>query len=142
MAQARDVSRDAGEIEGVGRVVVGVLATLAVWGVVPFLPFLRLLVGPPFVLAVAVALAGRGMRWTRRTAVVSTVVFGVASVVQSVAYLQDAGHGWSVGYTILFAVFSVAATWLAWVGGLIIAARPRAPESTATPLRRSAEATP
>jgi hypothetical protein len=126
---AEDLTAERGEVEGVGRVVFGVLLTLALWAVVPFFFTLAITFSPPFVLAIVVATWGHGLRWTRRTAVVSTVIFALASVVQGLVYVHDSGHVWSVGYTIVFSVLAVAATWLAWIGGLVIARHRRTANS-------------
>jgi hypothetical protein len=113
---------DQSDAEGVGRVVVGVLLTLALWLLIPPFLFVALLTfSPPFLLAIIVSLAATRMHWTRRTALASALIYGAASIVEGVVYLHDIGHLWAPAVVIVFVALSVTATWLAWAGGLIIA---------------------
>ena len=107
--------------EGLGRVVVGVVLTVAVWVGASFFYTLAVTFGPAFMVGIVVATCARRMGWTRRTARVSTAVFVVAVGAQAVTYLHDSGHTWSIFYTVVYGILSVAAMWLAWVGGLIVA---------------------
>jgi hypothetical protein len=115
--------------EGFARVMAGVALTVVLWLVqgAPVLRWIRLAFGPPFLIAIIVALAGRRMHWSGRTARASTTVFACLSVLLSVFYIWGA-HVRLIGFVVLFEALGVWATWLAWKGGLIIAqtrARPR-----------------
>jgi hypothetical protein len=129
-----DLSAEKLPVDTASRVALGAALTVFVWVLVGYLGLFGFDVGSPIVLAVIVAVLGRRMRWGARTALVSACISALPILVD-IVLLGDREHAHVLAWLVVLQGATVAATWLAWKGGLIVANRPRtnSPHSISAP---------
>ncbi|HEY3832141.1 MAG TPA: hypothetical protein VGO03_07595 [Acidimicrobiia bacterium] len=110
------------EHESGWRVAAGVALTLATWWFGSILPDVGAGIGNLLLLAVLVAMLARRVGWTRWTARVSTWVFAVVAMVNTLRVLNER-HGDVVWFIILATIIVALMARFAWWAGLRFAYR-------------------